>query len=371
MKQDTIISLNTLTKMVQDAIFAFPEIATGVGGWRLQHGTRGPMQCTNQRPDGTVTHRKDKMVLYYRPEGYLYLSYNGSSFRSMSIWNHLRERYHESDFIRLIRILCKEYQINCDLDDTKPVRLKSAIVTPSNMNKTAKPTPSGDEEDAAIIPMTIVTNYIDLHREDQLRNYLNSILDPLVLEGVWHEYGVGIARDGRPIFFYYDRAGRCRNGKIMRYTKDGHRDRKTDGSILAIPSLLQRSGHLPAIATYSGLLFGEHLLAQYSNSPVALVESEKTALVGTAINPEFVWLATGGVNNNNGRPTALLSGRMVTVFPDADATEKWHEKYDSMPGWKISDICYRVAQERGPEWSKCDLADIVIDQCLKERKKAR
>ena len=43
-------------------------------------------------------------------------------------------------------------------------------------------------------------------------------------------------------------------------------------------------------------LFGEHLL-DGNNGPVAIVESEKTAIIASMFFQDAVWLATGGLNN--------------------------------------------------------------------------
>ena len=45
-------------------------------------------------------------------------------------------------------------------------------------------------------------------------------------------------------------------------------------------------------------LFGEHLLAYASSMArtVAIVESEKTALIAALFIPDLVWLATGGMH---------------------------------------------------------------------------
>ena len=49
-------------------------------------------------------------------------------------------------------------------------------------------------------------------------------------------------------------------------------------------------------------LFGEHLLTRYPERIVALVEAEKTALIGAGFIPEYNWLATGGRSGVNDRP---------------------------------------------------------------------
>jgi len=43
-------------------------------------------------------------------------------------------------------------------------------------------------------------------------------------------------------------------------------------------------------------LFGEHLLKEDLNAPIAIVESEKTAIIAQASMPEYIWLATGSLN---------------------------------------------------------------------------
>lgn len=44
--------------------------------------------------------------------------------------------------------------------------------------------------------------------------------------------------------------------------------------------------------------FGEHLLQDKVNANVALVESEKTAVICALLLPEYIWLATGGKSQN-------------------------------------------------------------------------
>ena len=68
-----------------------------------------------------------------------------------------------------------------------------------------------------------------------------------------------------------------------------------------VHSLLKRNGALAQGWDLSQCLFGEHLLARYPDKPVALVESEKTAVVCASINPDCVWLATGGKGQLNDR----------------------------------------------------------------------
>lgn len=72
---------------------------------------------------------------------------------------------------------------------------------------------------------------------------------------------------------------------------------------------------------------GEHLLsgtsAAMSAKPVALVESEKTALIAALFIPDFVWLATGGMHGCfNSEAMQVLKEHKVILFPDLKAIDE-------------------------------------------------
>lgn len=344
--------MQELIAKLQDAIFQNPGPATGIGGWQPYKDT----MRTSLRPDGTPSRRKDKTILERMTNGSLYLHYNGASFQSCGLWAFLRQRYNTQDNKHIIETLCAEYGIPFDqASNHMNTTTHKRIIT------------IGDESQVCTIPEDIVERSINLHREDALRFYLNGILDPLVLECAWDLYRIGITNDNQPIFWVHDRNGRCRTGKIMRYTNDGHRDKKTSGSIIAVPFLLKKSGMLSEGWEHVDALFGEHLIDIFPDQTIGLVESEKTALVAAVVFPKYIWLATGGATRNLDRAIGILAGRKVTVFPDADAHEIWFNRFNSVPGWKVSDIARQKAQECGPEWSKCDLADILIQQAIQKR----
>jgi hypothetical protein len=135
------------------------------------------------------------------------------------------------------------------------------------------------------------------------------------------------------IFFQIDKDGRCRTGKVMKYNPETGRrikDDKTPSKITWVHSLLKQQGLLKQDWELTQCLFGEHLLSEYPASKVALVESEKTAIICAAIMPRFIWLATGG-KTQLGDKLEVLRGREVVAFPDIDAYDTWQEKLCSLP----------------------------------------
>jgi hypothetical protein len=67
-------------------------------------------------------------------------------------------------------------------------------------------------------------------------------------------------------------------------------------------------------------------LLQNSNKPIAIVESEKTAIIASVYMPDYIWLATGSLNNLSAEKCAVLNGRRVILFPDLNAFDKWTTK---------------------------------------------
>ena len=73
-------------------------------------------------------------------------------------------------------------------------------------------------------------------------------------------------------------------------------------------------------------MFGEHLLSIQTAMPVALVESEKTAIIAMGKMPYYLWLATGSLNEFKQSKLEILLGRRVVAFPDLGAYYRWQQK---------------------------------------------
>lgn len=152
----------------------------------------------------------------------------------------------------------------------------------------------------------------------------------------FEDYTVLTAYDDGCVFLQIDFDGDIRAGKIIRY-KDGHRVK--DG--LPVRWLHKDSRYKQFVHgdTLKQCFFGEVLLSLRPFDPVAIVESEKTALLMSQIRPEYVWLATGGsCGLQNAEKTKVLEGRNVTLFPDNGMYLKWRQI--AMPkGWAVNEEC--------------------------------
>jgi hypothetical protein len=68
--------------------------------------------------------------------------------------------------------------------------------------------------------------------------------------------------------------------------------------------------------------FGEHLIKD-NTKPIAITESEKTAIIASVFFPDFVWLAAGSISNLTTEKFNNLRDKKVVLFPDLKAYEKW------------------------------------------------
>jgi hypothetical protein len=168
------------------------------------------------------------------------------------------------------------------------------------------------------------------------------------------EYGVLVAKyfykEGKYgiAFVQRDKNGVIRQVKLMAYNPHTGKRLKEDDDVLIFNYQTRKyETHLDKPKTiYIGqalmrdyefenmqCFWGENLLTQYPDKTVAIVESEKTALICAYMIPEYLWIATGGKYGCGwSRPSVynVLRGRKVVLFPDLSATEDWKVRATGM-----------------------------------------
>ena len=188
-------------------------------------------------------------------------------------------------------------------------------------------------------------------------------LESPTIERLMQDYALGATTDGSVIYWQIDTKGRVRTGKVMKYNPEtGHRI-KDAGGVNWIHSIMKKQKLLPKDYNLTQCLFGEHLLKMYPNKVVALVESEKSALIASGVYPDYVWLATGGKSQLSIDKLKVLKGRTVIMFPDVDGFEYWANKAEELKtiGCKVivSDLLEKNATDEDRA-NKIDIADWLI-----------
>ena len=198
---------------------------------------------------------------------------------------------------------------------------------------------------------------------NHLITYLRTMIPSTAIDRIITDYRIASTPDQAIIFLQLDAAGQCRTGKIMHYnpsTGKRIKDETIPSRINWLHTTLKRRHQLPKDWQLTQCLFGEHLLPQHPDKTVALVESEKTAIICAALMPQYLWLATGGKSQFNNRLTSL-KGRKIIAFPDIDAYHDWLRRTADFPhlDLKVSDLLEKHATPEA-RTAHIDLADWLI-----------
>jgi hypothetical protein len=175
------------------------------------------------------------------------------------------------------------------------------------------------------------------------------------------KYFIGTSKkwQGATVFWQIDTQGKVRTGKIMLYSP-------TTGKRGKDFTYVHKEIKQPEFVL-NQCFFGEHLLSE-SIKPVAIVESEKTAIIASYFYPQFVWLASGGIDGLNPDKWNVLKGRTVTLFPDLKAFEKWKAKakeISKIAKVTVSEYLEHIATEAERK-EGLDLADYLLKLDLKQ-----
>ena len=192
------------------------------------------------------------------------------------------------------------------------------------------------EQPTSYIDNELMERTLSNYRINPLFVFLTGIIGKEETERIFRLYKVGTSKkwNGATVYWQIDRYGRVRSGKIMLYNlSDGHRVKEPHSYVSWVHSEL----HLDNF-NMKQCLFGEHLLSQYPSKPIAIVESEKSALIASHFMSDFIWLATGGIHGCfKEESIQVLKNRSVMLCPDLGAFEAWKAK---MP--MLSAVCSKV-----------------------------
>ena len=153
--------------------------------------------------------------------------------------------------------------------------------------------------------------------------FLFSEYDNVVVYDIIRKYRIGTSKlfGGSVVFWQIDDQGFVRSGKIMNY--DSKTGKRSKGISWVHKQINKPNFHL------SQCLFGLHLINDEVKK-VAVVESEKTAILFNIERPDYLWLATGSLANFKHELLEPIKGRTIKAFPDKGGYEKWS---------KVANIC--------------------------------
>ena len=155
------------------------------------------------------------------------------------------------------------------------------------------------------------------------------------------------------IFWQLDSQLQCRGGKLLHYDR----------------SSLKRSGYITWMHQVLGLqnfhlrqcLFGEHLITSKTDH-VIVVESEKTALIGSIVLDQYTWVATGGKTSSVYNKLQVLKDKPITLIPDLDAVKDWEQIASKLKGFTsvhVNDYLVTIATKEDIK-AQYDIGDYLL-----------
>ncbi|WP_396181506.1 DUF6965 family protein [Flavobacterium sp.] len=210
------------------------------------------------------------------------------------------------------------------------------------------------------------------HEKNHFVKFLISLFGFKIASDLIRDYFIGTSKhwDGATVFWQIDIKGKVRTGKIIQYEiidsvdsiigEDCKRNKTNFPPVYWVHSALK-------IADFKQCFFGEHLLID-KTKPVAIVESEKTAVIASIYRPQFIWLAAGSKEGLSAEKCSVLKGRTVVLFPDIDGFEKWSSKANELSHiakFNVFDLLELKATE-AERMQQLDIADYLIKLNLED-----
>lgn len=243
---------------------------------------------------------------------------------------------------------------NISIETTQPQKNKPRPVTPQPKSVSFIPV---EVFKASLNPIAFETNHFV--------QFLIDLFGVEVASQLVSCYFIATSKhwNGATVFWQIDTEGKVRTGKIMLYNPTTGKRVKN----LELPVYWAHKALKQPEFELRQCLFGEHLLID-KTKPIAIVESEKTAVIASVYLPQFIWVAVGSLTNLNAEKCSILKGRSVTLFPDLNGFEKWSNKakeLSHLATFIVSDLLERKATEAEMKQG-FDLADYLIKYDYKE-----
>lgn len=233
------------------------------------------------------------------------------------------------------------------------ISFDTQLKTPTKRPFNPKPKP------VSFIPFELFKASLKGYETNHFIQYLIKLFGVEITTEIVNSYLIATSKywNGATVFWQIDTKGKIRTGKIMLYNPTtGKRVKEPFNHISWVHKALKQPEY-----ELKQCLFGEHLINQNYSKPIAIVESEKTAIIASVYLPQYIWVAVGSLSNLNAEKCSVLRGRTVVLYPDLNGFEKWNEKakaLSDLASFKVSDLLERKATEAEREQG-LDLADYL------------
>lgn len=196
------------------------------------------------------------------------------------------------------------------------------------------------------------------YKQNYFAEFLHTIFTKYEAENVLSKYCIGTSKHwiGATVFWQIDNSHKVRHGKVMLYDAEvGKRQKKADGKayIGSVRSILKLKDF-----NINQCLFGLHLVG--NNKKIALVESEKTAIIMSIFKPEYTWLATGSKSGFKYDMLVPIKEYQIVAFPDKSEFQDWSKKAEVLNSFGFNIRVNDWLESQDQYLDGADFADVYI-----------
>lgn len=210
------------------------------------------------------------------------------------------------------------------------------------------PEPPRPPKPPSFVPADIVKATFCAFETNIFFGYLVRLFGLEVASALQEKYNIGTAKGGGTIFWQQDKEGNFRTGKVFYYSSNGKRRKDRPSWFI--------HGKISPHFNLQQVFFGEHLTLGAER--VALVESEKTAVIMSVFYPDTTWVAAGGAQMLNIERLSRLS-RLDRVYPDEGQFDLWRSKTHLFLE-RAMDYSVEIAVKDGRLPSGADILDLEL-----------
>jgi len=260
-------------------------------------------------------------------------------------------------FVKFIDVETKEYYSEefgrCDREQNcgyfrKPESNEVVVVDKAEANK----------KQTSYIQLEVLESFYLNKKQDNFSKFLSTIFTAEQLAKAYSDYFISDYGNGNTIFWQIDQLERVRSGKIMAYNPTtGKRVKDANGK--AHINWIHSAMKIPEF-NLKQCIFGLHLTKEIRTKTIALVESEKTAVLMSVFEPDFLWLATGSKSGFKLEYLAPLKLRKIIGFPDKGCYHEWNAT-----AIKLTEQGFNLTINDFLENSDCELGEDIADNYLR------
>lgn len=195
--------------------------------------------------------------------------------------------------------------------------------------------------------------------------FLKTIFSDFEVNQAIQKYSIGTSKHwrGATVFWQIDNLKNVRHGKILQYVPEtGKRYKDVNGKALihSVRAILQLKNF-----NLCQCLFGLQLINDSLRKTIAIVESEKTAVIMSLFKPEYIWLSTGGKGFLKYEMLTPIKQFKIVAFPDKGEYKDWLNKAIELNGFGFK-IALNDWLENSNYENGTDLADVYISSLKRE-----